>query len=158
VIECNPRLASQFGDLYRRVTGVDAHAIALALALGNDPRNLPRQSATAGAAASLVYRSFEGETPPPPPSAAQRQAFVQQHPDGLVFAFPKKGHALQRDFKWTGSHRYGIVHLGARDRQQLREQAELASALLGWPAPYRDEPATDAPTPASRADALANPS
>ena len=34
VIECNPRLASQFSDLYERVHGVDAHAMALALALG----------------------------------------------------------------------------------------------------------------------------
>lgn len=138
VIECNPRLASQFGDLYRRVLGVDAHAITVALALGQDPRSLPRQAPTAGAAASLVYRSFEGETPPPAPTPARLQAFARRHPDGLVFSFPKQGHALARDFKWTGSHRYGIVHLGGRDRQHLRERAEQASALLGWPAPYRD--------------------
>ncbi len=41
VIECNPRLASQFSDLYERVHGVDAHAMALALALGADPQSLP---------------------------------------------------------------------------------------------------------------------
>jgi len=34
VIEFNPRLASQFSDLYRRVRGLDPHAMALALALG----------------------------------------------------------------------------------------------------------------------------
>ena len=37
VIEFNPRLASQFADLYRRVQGRDAHAMSLALALGADP-------------------------------------------------------------------------------------------------------------------------
>lgn len=138
VIECNPRLASQFGDLYRRVQGRDAHAIALALALGEDARALPRQEPTAGVAASLVYRTFEGEPIPPPPSAAARQAFRRWFADGLLFSQPKSGHGLARDFKWTGSHRYGIVHLGARDRQHLRERAEQASALLGWPAPYAD--------------------
>ncbi len=143
VIECNPRLASQFGDIYRRVLGVDAHAMAVALALGDDPQALPRAAPTAGVAASLVYRSFEGEPVPAAPGAAQRAAFHAAFADALLFSFPKQGHALQRDFKWTGSHRYGIVHLGARDRTQLHERCLQASALLGWPAPWHDgaEPA-----------------
>ena len=71
VIECNPRLASQFGDLYQRVLGLDAHAMALALALGHDPLAQPRSAPTAGAAASLVYRSFEGQPIPAVPGAAR---------------------------------------------------------------------------------------
>ena len=59
VIEFNPRLASQFADLYRRVQGRDAHAMSLALALGEDPAALPRSQPTAGAAASQVYRCFD---------------------------------------------------------------------------------------------------
>jgi hypothetical protein len=136
VIECNPRMASQFGDLYRRVLGVDVHAMAVALALGRDPLLLPRCPPTAGIAASLVYRSFPGQTVPTPPDAARCDAFARSFPDGLLFSFPKRGAALERDFKWTGSHRYGIVHLGAADRQALRADAERASRLLGWPAPY----------------------
>jgi hypothetical protein len=138
IIECNPRLASQFGDLYRRVLGRDAHAMALALALGDDPLQVPRVAPTAGVAASLVYRAFAAGRVPPAPAAARRAAFAREFPDGLLFAFPKRGHALARDFKWTGSHRYGIVHLGGRDRDELRARAERASALLGWPAPYAD--------------------
>jgi len=136
VIECNPRLASQFGDLYRRVQGCDAHAIALALALGEDAAAVPRSAPTAGAAASLVYRTFEGETAPPPPNPARQASFARAFADGLFFSQPKHGHGLERDFKWTGSHRYGIVHLGGRDRADLQQRAERASALLGWPAPY----------------------
>lgn len=141
VIECNPRLASQFADLYRRVLGLDAHAMSLSLALGEDPLAVPRTEAVAGAAASLVYRSFEGQPVPAAPGAAQQRAFEHHCPDGLLFMFPKSGHSLARDFKWTGSHRYGIVHLGGRDRAQLRARAEAASTLLGWPAPYLDQPA-----------------
>lgn len=151
VIECNPRLASQFGDLHQRVQGVDAHAMAVALACGDDPLAAPRQTPRAGAAASLVYRAQRPEDVRPPPDADARAAFARAHPDGLLFAFPKQGHALQRDFKWTGSHRYGIVHLDGRDRAHLRERAEHASALLGWPAPYLDAPAATAR--AARVDA-----
>jgi hypothetical protein len=138
VIECNPRLASQFSDLHRRVLGADAHAMALALALGEDAAAVPRFAATAGAAVSLVYRVFPGDAAPPAPDAARRDAFARHYPDGLLLTFPKRGTALARDFKWTGSHRYGIVHLGGRDRDDLRARAEHASALLGWPAPYLD--------------------
>jgi hypothetical protein len=138
VIECNPRLASQFGDLYRRMLGVDAHAMSVALALGADPLLVPRREPTARVAASLVYRVFNADDIPPLPRRAQCQAFARCFPDGLLFCFPKRGHALVRDFKWTGSHRYGIVHLGGRDHDDLRERAERASALLGWPAPYLD--------------------
>ncbi len=137
VIECNPRLASQFGDLYRRVLGVDAHAMAVAIAHGDDPRGVPRETPRAGAAASLVYRSFDA-VPPPMPGRMRRAAFAAAYPDGLLLHFPKRGHGLARELKWTGSHRYGIVHLDGRDRDHLRERAEHASALLGWPAPYLD--------------------
>ena len=140
VIECNPRLASQFGDLYQRVLGLDAHAMALAIALGDDPTALPRAEPSAGAAASLVYRSFDPTVLPAMPSAAAQQAFATAFADGLVFCFPKQGHGLARDFKWTGSHRFGIVHLGGRDRDHLRQRADQASALLGWPSPYAHEP------------------
>ena len=136
VIECNPRLASQFADLYRRVQGRDAHAIALALALGEDAAAVPVAEPTAGVAASLVYRTFEGQPVPPPPGPARQAAFAREFADALFFSQPKHGHGLQRDFKWTGSHRYGIVHLGGRDRADLRQRAERASALLGWPAPW----------------------
>lgn len=159
VIEFNPRLASQFGDLYRRVLGIDAHAMAVSLALGDDPLRVPRTPPTSAVAASLVYRAFRVDAVPPAPSPAQRLAFSQLHPDGLLLGFPKRGHALARDLKWTGSHRYGIVHLGGRDPSDLRERAEHASALLGWPAPYLDHATSpvESQTPPPWPDAWSGP-
>ncbi len=136
VIEFNPRLASQFSDLYRHVHGLDPHAMSIELALGRDPALLPRETPVAGAAASLVYRAFTPGAAPPMPTAAQQAALQRQFPDALLFMQPKSGHALERDFKWLGNHRYGILHLHGRDEQDLRQRAEQASALLGWPAPY----------------------
>ncbi len=145
VIEFNPRLASQFSDLYRRVHGIDPHALSLALAMGQDPLTLVPQAGIAdtpraGAASSLVYRAFSADELPPMPGAAQCAELRRQFPDALLYTFPKRGHALDRDFKWLGSCRYGILHLEGRDEQHLRERAEAASALLGWTAPYVQQP------------------
>ena len=139
VIEFNPRLASQFADLYQRVQGRDAYAMSLALALGDDPAGVPRTAPTAGAAASQVYRSFDPAARVPMPSRAQRSALAKAFPDAMFFCYPKSGHSLDRDFKWLGSYRHGIVHLGGRDDAHLRERTLQASRLLGWVAPYADQ-------------------
>ncbi len=139
VIEFNPRLASQFSDLYMRVDGVDPHAHSLAIALGNDPALLPKAKPSARVATSFVYRSFAASDTPRTPGDAQVASFKRAFAEGLYFSFPKDGHALDRDFKWLGSHRYGIVHLGAHSEGELREKCLRASAQLGWPAPYADQ-------------------
>jgi hypothetical protein len=139
VIEFNPRMAAQFSDLYLRVLGLDLHALALALAHGHPPDSVPRVAPTAGAAASLVYRTLAPEAlVPAQPTTAQRQALHQAFPDSLFLGFAKQGKGLAREHKWLGSHRYGIVHLGGRDRPDLYARTAQASALLGWPAPLHD--------------------
>ncbi len=138
VIEFNPRMASQFSDLYLRVEGIDLHRMALELAWGRDPALLPTVKANAGAASSFVYRILSPDTAVTMPRADQRVAFAQAFPDALLLTFPKPRGAMQRDFKWLGSYRYGIMHLGGNDARDLRQRCERASALLGWPAPYAD--------------------
>jgi hypothetical protein len=138
IIEFNPRFASQFGDLYRRVAGIDAHEIALALAQGLDPATLPRHAASAGAAASVVYRAFPGEALPAMPDRQRIANFKARFPDALLFRFPKRAGQMQRDFKWLGSYRYGIVHLGGGSAGELRERCQQAGEILGWPSPYRE--------------------
>lgn len=135
VIEFNPRMASQFSDLYLRVDGIDLHRVALELAHGRDPSPLPRATPTAGAAASFVYRTFDPGAHPPMPTGAQRRALARQFPDAMLFPFPKGPGQIARDFKWLGSYRYGILHLGGRDRVDLQARCAAASALLGWPSP-----------------------
>ena len=159
VIEFNPRLASQFADLYQRVQGRDAHAMSLALALGHDPAGLPRRAPTAGMAASQVYRSFNPAAQVPMPGAAQQAALAAAFPDARLICYPKTGHSLGRDFKWLGNYRYGILHLGGRDAADLRARTLRASALLGWPAPYCDAAETSpaAARPTSVASAQSHP-
>jgi biotin carboxylase len=136
VIEFNPRMASQFSDLYLRVDGVDLHRVALELAHGRDPALLPRAQPTAGAAASFVYRNFDPVARPPMPAADHRRELMQRFADAMLFCFPKMPGQIARDFKWLGSYRYGILHLGGSDARDLQARCETASRILGWPAPY----------------------
>ena len=139
VIEFNPRLASQFSDLYLRVKGIDPHGLALALATGRNPATEPRVQPVAGAAGSLVYRAFPGEPAPPMPGPWQVAKLHREFPEALLFSYPRSGHALARDYKWLGSWRYGILHLQGRDEHDLRERCLRASQLLGWRPPYADQ-------------------
>ncbi|MGF1548796.1 MAG: acetyl-CoA carboxylase biotin carboxylase subunit family protein [Thiotrichales bacterium] len=132
VIEFNPRMAAQFSDLYLRVDGLDPHRVALELAHGRDPAALARAKPSAGMAASFVYRSFDAALVPPMPDAAARRRLAREFPDALLFHFPKTAGQIARDFKWLGSYRYGILHLGGLDALDLHARGQAASALLGW--------------------------
>ena len=136
VIEFNPRMASQFSDLYLRVDGIDLHACSLAMAHGKHPDSERRATPTAGAASSLVYRSFSPDQHCTIPNSAQTAQFNELFPDGLLFPFPKDKGSIERDFKWLGCYRYGIMHLSGKDAGDLRQRAHAASKILGWPAPY----------------------
>jgi biotin carboxylase len=156
VIEFNPRMASQYSDLYQRVLGVDLHAMGLALAHGRDPAQLPRSAPSAGAAASFVYRAFDPAQRVHLPDAGQTRAFARAFPDALLFPYPKSAGSIARDYKWLGSYRYGITHLGGRDEADLRARCETASALLGWVAPYAEfSPSSIDPIPATAPSAPA---
>jgi len=144
VIEFNPRMASQFSDLYRRTLGVDLHAMALHLAHGRDPALAPRAAPLGGAASSLVYRAFGPATLPPAPRPEQEAALRAAEPEALYFHFPQTPSSVQRDLKWLQSTRYGIIHLHGRDADDLRARGERASRLLGWPVPFES---TDGVTP-----------
>lgn len=136
VIEFNPRLASQFSDLYARVQGINLHQFALELAHGRDPALLPCHAPVAGASASFVYRSFDPDATAHTPDTRQKAALMQAYPSALLFCYPKGRSEVARDFKWLGSYRYGILHLGAENAMALQQSCEHASALLGWVAPY----------------------
>jgi hypothetical protein len=136
VIEFNPRMASQFSDLYERVRGLRLHEIAFALAHGQDPAQLPARSARYGCASSFVFRSFPPDSAVSFPTASQKAALGEQFPDSLLFDFPKDTEQIARDFKWLQSYRYGILHLGAANPAALRQACEQACATLGWPIPY----------------------
>jgi hypothetical protein len=137
VIEFNPRLSSQFSDLYRMVSGCNPHAMALSLAQGQDPRALPTVAPTARVAASLVWRAFDAQDIPRSPTREALGRLARDFPAQTVFTFSRSPAAIRRAFTWMESYRYGVVNVGAADSEGLYRQSAQISEILGWPnAPY----------------------
>lgn len=137
VIEFNPRLSSQFGDLYRGVLGLNPHAMAMAIAMGREGRSVPRQPPTGQVGASLVWRAFARDELPPRPSKGAIAALSREILGARLAQFSRAPFSVQRELAWMGSHRYAVVNLVAEDSESLLRQSSRIANLLGWPnAPY----------------------
>lgn len=132
-IEINPRLASQLVSLYRDVDGLDIYRMLIALAAGRDPADVPRLAPRGGAAASFVFRRFDGQSMPAPDSGA-RAWLAERYPQAKLAWYSKRGRGLAREYKWLGSHRYAVLNLGARDSAALEADHSAICERFGWPA------------------------
>ncbi len=123
IVEINPRMASQIMNLYRRVEGCDPYAMLLDLAVGDAPRPV-RGTGEFCAAASFVFRRFDGRAPERVPTLAQIEAIHRRYPDARLMLYLKRGAGLAREMKWLGSHRYAVLNLGGRDAGDLHRRYE----------------------------------
>jgi hypothetical protein len=140
LIEINPRIASQFVTLYEWAEGIKLYPLMLDLALGETPK-LARQLRANGCAASFVLRSFDGLPVRPAPDAARVARVHARHPDARVMLYLKRGADLAREMKWLGSHRYAIVNVSGRDRDDLYARYREIRGLLGFERHVEPEPA-----------------
>ncbi len=121
IIEVNPRMASQIVNLYRRVDGYDPYEVLIDLALGNAPRVSVGEGAF-GAAASFVFRRFDGREVTRVPGRAQIDAVQQRYPDARLMLYLKRGASLAREMKWLGSYRYAVLNLGGASAEDLHQR------------------------------------
>jgi hypothetical protein len=142
VIEINPRFAAQFGDLYEKVDGANPYDVVVALATGETPK-WRRRAGRYGAAASFVFREFDGAVKIAPERAGI-EWLKAKHPDAHLQTFIKHGHARWREMRWLGSYRYAIVNLGGADRGDLmRRHDEVCRNVSFDPRPQRIEAPVD---------------
>ncbi len=134
LIEINPRLAAQLAQFYDWVLGLDTYELGFALALGRPlpPRRPPRF----GAAASFVWRSFDGTSCPRLPTRDDLAWLAAEYPEARLELYPKSGASLERELKWLGSHRWAVLNLPGLDEEDLRARYERVCRRFGWPAPY----------------------
>jgi hypothetical protein len=134
VIEINPRLAAQFGDLYEKVDGMNPYRILADLAVGREPRWVCGKG-TYGAAASFVLREFNGGVKLSPAPASIRW-LRKRYPDAHLQTFIKRGNSRWREMKWLGSYRYATINLGGTDREELfRRYEDICANVLFERAP-----------------------
>lgn len=123
IIEINPRMASQFADLYEKVDGFNTYSVLLDLAGGRKPR-LPRCKGLHRMAASCVFRIFQDQLVISVPSRREIEKLVVSHPGIRVEILASAGRRLSDEMQDGSSFRYGIVNLGGRDRHDIREKFE----------------------------------
>ena len=138
ILEVNPRMASQFADLYRAVVGVDLYAVACALACGENPSELPPRAPVAGRGSSFVFRRFDGGGPAPAEAAAVRERLRAAFPHAHVQLYFRPAWLRRLEYRWLGSHRYAVVNLAAADGEALQRDYERLCMITGWPAVWAE--------------------
>lgn len=118
LIEINPRLSYQFGDLYENIDGVNTYEILLNLSLGKEPR-FTKDSGEFKNTASFVLRTFKGKKLVSIPKEREVAEFNSRYPEANVKIYGKKGTKLAGEMKAIGSYRYGIVNVGAHSLLDL---------------------------------------
>lgn len=121
IIEVNPRMASQFADLYEKVDGFNTYQIQIDLALGLRPK-LTRNCGAYRMAASCVLRVFNDRLMEKVPSDDEIANLVWQYPQTKVEVLSTAGHWLSQGFQDGRSFRYGLVNLGADDSEEIQRK------------------------------------
>jgi biotin carboxylase len=130
IIEINPRMASQFADLYEKVDGTNSYEVLLDIGTGVRPSPKRRQGRYQFAA-SCVLRTFEDCVVAALPSEGQLAELERLYPDIRVEIHATAGRKLSDELQDGTSFRYGIVSLGGRDRADVLRRFEVCRAGLG---------------------------
>lgn len=129
IIEVNPKIASQFADLFMKVDGRSSYSVLLALASGSRPLFAARRGAFK-LAASCVLRTFEDRHVLAVPTQAAITDIVAAYPDALIEIHATPGADLSDQMQDAQSFRYGLVNIGANSERALEEKfARIASRL-----------------------------
>jgi len=153
IIEINPRMASQFADLYEKVDGTNSYEVLLDIGTGVRP-SPKRREGRYPFAASCVLRTFEDYVVAALPSEVLLAELERLYPDIRLEIHATEGRKLSDEFQDGTSFRYGIISLGGRDRADVLQSSEACRAGLGivlLPVGEDRESITAAPMPAKSA-------
>lgn len=132
LIEVNPRICGQFGDLYEKVCGRNSYAAALDLAAGR-PVSWTRSAGRYAVAASVPLRRFAACVCTHAPDERTLHAVEASHAGTLVWSEVQAGQRL-RDFAYEdgASVRYAVINLGAESREALTARARAIEDALEY--------------------------
>jgi hypothetical protein len=124
VIEINPRMASQFADLFEKVDGTNSYGTLLDLSTGREPMTAWRMGPHRFAA-SCVLRTFQDMLVAALPSASEIATLAMRYPDIRVEVLAAEGKHLSDEMQDGHSFRYGIINLGGRDRLDVLRMLQV---------------------------------
>ncbi|HWW73950.1 MAG TPA: ATP-grasp domain-containing protein [Pyrinomonadaceae bacterium] len=131
VVEFNPKIASQFTDLFEKVDGSSSYRTLLQAALGDEP-DFEKGAGPFRLAASCVLRRFEDGRVLRVPSGEDIDALKSKLPDARVEVTAEEGRRLSDVMQDGKSFRYCVVNLGADSEKELEEKLELCEAALDF--------------------------
>jgi hypothetical protein len=111
IVEMNPRMCTQFSDLYEKVDGTNGYEVQLSLAVGRRPRFQKRKGRDA-VAASFVLRTFADRKVVRVPGPERLEEIRRRFPGTVVKILCQKGQWLSRQPQDMASYRYAIVNIG----------------------------------------------
>ncbi len=131
IIEINPRFSPQFSDLFEKVDGTLTHQYVVEMATGERP-SLTRRRGRHRIAASCVLRVARDHIITRAPTARDIARLQSVIPDTHVYVTTKAGDRLSEAAQDSYSYRYGLIHLGACDRRDLKKKLAKAKKLLRY--------------------------
>jgi biotin carboxylase len=131
IIEVNPKIASQFTDLFEKVDGTSTYAPLLQIAAGEEPIFL-RRKGQFKLAASCVLRTFEDKRVLGVPSPAQIANLVERFPDARVEICVAPGRLLSDEMQDGKSYRYCLINIGADSEADLTAKLEACQSFLDF--------------------------
>jgi hypothetical protein len=141
VVELNPRIASGFADLYEKVDGSNLYDVAMALALGKQPR-VVKGRGRHKVAASFVERIFKDQLVTKVPSDQDLSRVRAHFPDSRVEIDAKANGRLSEIMQDLSSFRVGLVHLGAQNEAELMVNHNRVKAMLPFEFEDDEQPST----------------
>ena len=131
IIEINPRFSPQFSDLFQKVDGTLSHQYVVELATGQPP-SLTCRAGRHRIAASCVLRTAEDRMVRRAPGRQDLARLAATLPDAHVYRLAKTGDRLSALAQDSYTYRYGLIHLGARSKADLRTNLRKAKRLLRY--------------------------
>jgi biotin carboxylase len=129
IIEVNPKIASQFPDLFEKVDGTSSYVPLLQIALGEKP-TFDRGRGSFKLAASCVLRDFTDHRVVSVPTDEQVARLMRAVPDARIEIPVTAGQLLSDILQDGKSFRYGLINIGANSEAELDAKFEFCKNAL----------------------------
>lgn len=129
IIEINPRISSQFSDLFEKVDGFNTYEVMVDLALGREPEIVTGKGKFC-VAASFVLRMFEDKYVERMPRAKEIYSIIEQFPDACIELYANEGKFLSHEKQDGKSYRYAVINIGGADQEDLVRRFTACKKLL----------------------------
>lgn len=131
IIEVNPKIASQFPDLFEKVDGTSSYELMLKIAAGEVP-TFEHGGGEFPLASSCVLRTFQDQLVLDVPSAGSLDKIRDKYPDARVEIMATPGKKLSERAQDAQSFRYGLVNIGATSEADLDRRFDWCKEILDF--------------------------